>query len=243
MRTGDVVFSSSTWQQPVPPQPTSARREVIAHVVELIDALGSSRLRIAIDGLTAAGKTSFGHEIARAIADLGRQVLRASLDDFKRPWREAHLYDRTSGEGYYRNAFDYDAVHRLLLEPAGPQGSGLVALCSIDPLTQIDHSAKVVPVSSDAVLIVDGVFAFRPELDDLWDLRIWLDVDPELSVRRGTQRDVELEGDADAAELLHRSRYLPSELLYLDEVDPLRAADIVIDNRDFDRPRVLDLSE
>jgi uridine kinase len=239
MRTGDVVFSSSTWQQPMPPGPTPARREVIAQVVESIDALGPSRLRIAIDGFTAAGKTSLGHEIARGIADLGRQVLRASLDDFKRPWREAHLYDRTSGEGYYRNAFDYETVRRLLLEPAGPQGSGLVALCSIDPLTQIDHSAGVVPVSSDGVLIVDGVFAFRPELDDLWDLRIWLDVDPELSVRRGTQRDVELEGDADAAEVLHRSRYLPAEMLYLDEVDPLRAADIVIDNRDFDFPRIL----
>lgn len=238
-----TVFSSSTWQQPMPPQPTPARRAVIALVVESIEALGSGRLRVAIDGLTAAGKTSFGHEVARGIVDLGRQALRASLDDFKRPWREAHLYDRTSGEGYYRNAFDYDAVHRLLLEPAGPQGSGLVALCSIDPITQIDHSAEVVRMSSDGVLIVDGVFAFRPELDDLWDLRIWLDVDPELSVRRGTERDAELEGDADAAEALHRGRYLASEMLYLDEVDPLRAANIVIDNRAFDLPRLLHSSE
>ena len=243
MRAGDLVFSSSTWQQPMPPQPSPARRDVVAYVVESIDALGSTRLRVAIDGLTAAGKTSFGHEIARGIADLGRQALRASLDDFKRAWRDAHLYDRTSGEGYYRNAFDYDAARRLLLEPVGPQGPGIVALCSIDPITQIDHAAVVVPMSSDGVLIVDGVFAFRPELNELWDLRIWLDVDPELSVRRGTQRDTELEGDADAAEALHRSRYLPAEMIYLDEVDPRRAADIVIDNRDFGLPRVLHRSE
>jgi uridine kinase len=239
MRNGDIVFSSSTWQQPLPPEPTPARREVVAQVVHSIVALGPNRLRVAIDGLTAAGKTSFGHEVARCIAELGRQALRASLDDFKRPWREAHLYDRTSGEGYYRNAFDYDAVHRLLLEPAEPGGSGLVALCSIDPLTQVDHSETVVPMLNDGVLIVDGVFAFRPELDDVWDLKIWLDVDQELSVRRGRRRDAELEGDANAAEDLHRSRYLPSEMLYLEEVDPLRTADIVIDNRDFDRPRVL----
>jgi uridine kinase len=237
--TGDIVFSASTWQQPMPPQPASARREVIAQVVESISALGPNRLSVAIDGRTAAGKTSFGHEIARSMAELGRQALRASLDDFKRPWREAHLYDRTSGEGYYRNAYDYDAVHRLLLDPAGPRGSGLVALCSIDPITQVDHSAAVVPMASDGVLIVDGVFAFRPELDDVWDLKIWLDVDPELSVRRGTRRDADLEGDADAAEALHRNRYLPSEILYLAEVDPIRAADIVIDNRDFDLPRVV----
>jgi hypothetical protein len=38
-------------------------------------------------------------------------------------------------------------------------------LCSIDLLTQVDHSAVVTPAASDAVLIVDGVFAFRPEIN------------------------------------------------------------------------------
>lgn len=54
-----------------------------------------------------------------------------------RPWRERHLCDRESGQGYYRNAFDYDAVVRLLLHPA--RGSGACVLRSIDPLAQRDH--------------------------------------------------------------------------------------------------------
>lgn len=70
-------------------------------------------------------------------------MLRASLDDFKKPWGERHLYDRESGMGYYRNAYDYPTLVRLLLEPAGRDGSGACVLCSIDPLTQIDHSDVV----------------------------------------------------------------------------------------------------
>jgi uridine kinase len=198
---------------------------------------GGGRLQVGIDGLTAAGKTSFGHELAEQVSGASRPVLRASLDDFKRPWRDRHLYDRESGEGYYRNAFDYAAVERLLLEPAGPSGSGECALCSIDPLTQVDHSAVITRAAQDAVLIVDGVFAFRPEINDHWDLRIWLHVDQQTSLERGVERD---RGWADTeVEAVHRDRYHVAERVYVDDVDPVRFADVVIDNSAFDRPRIV----
>lgn len=193
---------------------------------------------MAVDGRTAAGKTTFGHELANVLSDMGRVVLRCSLDDFKRPWSERHLYDRVSGEGYYRNAYDLDAVRTLLLEPAAPNGSGLVALCSIDPLTQRDHAHVRVTMPDDGVLIVDSVFAFRPELIEHWDLRIWLDIDTELSIRRGTERDASREG-AEAARALHRDRYAVAEDLYVAEAHAIDIADLVIDNTDFERPILL----
>jgi uridine kinase len=212
---------------------------VLDRVAERILALGDRRVRVAIDGGTAAGKTSLGHELAERVADAGRVALRASLDDFKHPWRNAHLSDRVSGEGYYRNAFDLEAMHRLLLDPAAPDGSGRVALCSIDPLTQLDHSTVVVDMPRDGVLIVDGVFAFRPQLNACWDVRIWLQLDPELSLRRGIARDAAMEGGAEHAEALHRDRYLTAEAIYVEELGPMSLADIVIDNTDFAAPRLL----
>jgi uridine kinase len=232
-----VHRSVSTWRQPLPPAPTPERVAVLEQVAARILESGGGRLRVAIDGLTAAGKTSFGHELAERISSAGRPVLRASLDDFKRPWRDRHLYDRESGEGYYHNAFDYAALTRLLLQPASTGGSGDCALCSIDPLTQVDHSAVITRAAQDAVLIVDGVFAFRPEINGHWDYRIWLHVDPQTSVRRGAERDQDWAGSA--AEAVHRDRYLVAERLYIDEVDPIRFVDVVIDNRVFDRPRIV----
>ncbi len=231
-----VYLPVSTWRQPVPKPASPARAELVEHISARIAGLGPGRLRVAIDGLTAAGKTSFGHELAECVSRFGRPVLRATLDDFKRPWRERHLYDRESGPGYYRNAYDYEAVIRLLLGPCGPDGSGHAALCSIDPLTQRDHSGTTIPVPPDGVLIVDGVFAFRPEIDPYWDLRIWLDVAPETSVARGAERDQNWAGSE--AEALHRDRYLPAERLYIGEVDPVALADIVIDNTSFADPHL-----
>jgi uridine kinase len=234
-----VTYSTSTWQQKLPTDPSPERTHLVEHVALLVAARSSGRLRVAIDGYTASGKTSFGHELAHALARSGRPAYRATLDDFKRPWRDRHLYDRESGEGYYRNAYDLDGIHRLLLDPASASGSGAVALCSIDPITQLDHSESVVHVPSDGVLIVDGVFAFRPELDDAWDVRIWLDVGADLALRRGVDRDAAMYGDAAAAEALHRDRYQAAEAIYVREADPVVRADIVIDNRDFDLPRLL----
>jgi uridine kinase len=239
MTDATVEFSVSTWQQPMPPAPSPTRARVLDGLVEMIDSLGSHRLRVAIDGLTASGKTSLGHEVARGLSRRGRPVFRASLDDFKRPWSEQHLYDRLSGEGYYRNAFDREAACRLLLDPSDPTADGRVALCSIDPITQIDHSAVKSAMPANGVLIVDGVFAYRPEINAYWDLRVWIEIDSELSVRRGIERDVEMEGGADEAEALHRDRYLVGELLYIEEVDPRSFVEVILDNTDFDNPRLV----
>jgi uridine kinase len=236
-RRAPVHHSVSTWRQPLPQTSTPERILLLDGLAARILACGDGRLRVGIDGLTAAGKTSFGHELADRISRAGRPVLRASLDDFKKPWSDRHLYDRESGEGYYRNAFDYAAVTRLLLEPAGAGGSGDCSLCSIDPLTLLDHSTVITPASLDAVLIVDGVFAFRPEINHHWDFRIWLHVDPQLSLRRGVRRDQDWAGPG--AEAVHRDRYQVAERVYMDEVDPLRLVDVVIDNTTFGLPRIV----
>lgn len=206
-------------------------------VARQVASVGPNRLRVVIDGRTASGKTSFGHELARELRRLGRPTLRASLDDFKKPWRDAieKGYDRTSGEGYYRNAPDFGAARSLLLEPAGPDGSGSVVLCARDPLTGIDHRHVVVEAPSAAVLVVDSVFGMRPEYDSFWDFRIWLDVPRDLSLTRGIGRDAGREGMEEAARL-HRERYQASEEIYMREVGPTSTADVVIDNRDFAAP-------
>lgn len=236
----EAFESVSTWKQPPPPHLSVARDELVAALARRVCGLGSNRLRIAVDGYTASGKTSFAHELAAAIRVLGRPTLRASFDDFKKPWRDAKEkgYDRLSADGYYRNAPDFDSAVSLLLEPAGPRGTGTVVLCAHDPLTGIDHRAVTVQAPDDAVLIVDSVFALRAEYDDYWDFRIWLDIEPALSLSRGVARDAGREGKAEA-ERLHRDRYHGSELIYIDEVDPVARAQVVIDNTDFASPAIV----
>ncbi|GAA4507691.1 MULTISPECIES: uridine kinase [Nonomuraea] len=233
-----IDHSVSTWQQPCPGPASPERAALVGEIARRVLALGDGRLLVGIDGLTASGKTSFGHELAASVAAAGRPALRATLDDFKQPWKDRHLYDRESGEGYYRNAYDYESARRLLLDPCRSPRAGACALCSIDPLTQVDHSAVVTPLSPDSVLIVDGVFAFRPEIDAYWDYRVWMHIDEELSVARGAARDQDWAGSG--AEAIHRDRYLVAQRVYQREADPIARADVVIDNTDFAHPLTKD---
>src|SRR5882724_7438754 len=63
-------------------------------------------LRIAIDGRTAAGKTTLSDELAALVSRRGRPVIRTSIDGFHRPKAERYARGRYSAEGYYYDARD-----------------------------------------------------------------------------------------------------------------------------------------
>ena len=105
--------------------PGDTRGEV---VTALADAVTSLRVghptRVAVDGRSAAGKTTLADELADAVRARGRDVIRAFIDDFHRPGHK----DRSRHGGwtlrsYYDEGYDYDAFRDLLLLPLGPGGS------------------------------------------------------------------------------------------------------------------------
>jgi uridine kinase len=232
--------SVSTWKQPKAGIDSASRALLIDDIARKVSNLSKGRLRVAIDGRTASGKTTFGDELAAALRLLGRSTLRTSLDDFKKTWRDAKEkgYDRLSGEGYYRNAYDFESATELLLKPSGPEGSGQVVLCAHDALTGQDHRNVFIFAPDDAILVVDSVFAFRSEYNIFWDYRIWIEVSARVSVARGIIRDTDLEG-LEEATAVHRDRYQVAEEIYVGEVDPLSLADVIIDNTVFSNPVIL----
>ncbi|HEV2890026.1 MAG TPA: hypothetical protein VGX28_06585 [Frankiaceae bacterium] len=71
-------------------------------------------------------------------------------------------------------------------------------------------------------VVVDGVFLLRPELDDLWSARVFVDVDPDEQWRRALARD--------GADVLARydTRYRPAYAAYRAAVRPELRADLVL---------------
>ena len=175
-------------------------------------------------------------ELAHALR--GREVFRAGIDGFHRPRAERYRLGPDSPEGYYRDSFDLDALHRELLEPLGPGGSRLYRTAVFDFRTDSPVEAATRPAGDDAVLVFDGVFLLRPELRGCWDLSIFVRVEPEVSVRRALERDLELFGSAEEVERRYRTRYLPGQQLYLADAHPTDHADFVVDNDCPEQPRL-----
>jgi uridine kinase len=212
---------------------------------ELLDALAarivalSRRVRVAVDGIDASGKTTLADELAAPIEALGRPVIRASIDGFHRPRVERYRRGATSPKGYYRDAFDYPALCESLLLPLGPGGSGGYRRAIFDYHTDLPTAEPEATAPPDAVLVVDGVFLLRPELTGLWDYRIFVAVPFEVALARALRRDLPLFGSAEAVHARYTERYIPAQRLYFEAAHPQDQADAVVYNEDPANPTLV----
>jgi uridine kinase len=213
------------------------RRAVVAAVAEKIPAArGPDCVRVGIDGVDGAGKTMFAEALGSHLRACGRSVVRVGVDDFHHPRGVRYRRGRHSPEGYWLESFDYPRLRADVLTPLGPGGSRHYRAAAHDLRTDavLDPPWQTAPTG--AVLLLDGVFLHRDELHGCWDLSIWLDVPLEIATERTARRD------DTAADTIHPSlrRYVRGQQLYLAACSPRRRADVVIDNSDVERPRIVE---
>ena len=199
------------------------------------------RIRIAIDGVDGAGKTTLADALAPLVAAKGRPVIRASVDDFHNPRSIRYARGRHSPDGFYLDSYDYDSFYRLLLEPLSVEGSGEYAAKRFDLDNDRPFDLHLQQAEPAAALIVDGIFLHRRELRRCWDLSIFLKVDFDISLPRGAARGQG--ADAIDPDSPSHQRYVGGQRRYLAECDPEQQADIVIDYSDLQAPVVLKWAE
>lgn len=189
---------------------------------------------VVVDGGDGAGKTEFAEGLGFALADAGRTVVRASLDDFHHPRAHRHARGRT-GETVWERSVDTVAIRRELIHPwrSGPGAAYRRRWHDLATDQHVDDEPETVP--EDGVLVVDGVFAQRPELAGAWDLAVWLEVPDEVRVARLAERD----GTATGLRHPDQQRYLDAQRLYRERCLPSASADVVVDNTDWTSPRIV----
>lgn len=215
----------------------STRDELLGHLAEAIGSLTIDHpTRVAVDGPPAAGKTTLGDELAVVLRAHGRTAIRGSIESFLLPQPQRYRRGEYSAEGCYHDSFDFDALHRVLLDPLGPGGDRTFRSAVYDRATETAQSQPATTAPADAVLIFDGVFLLRPELIDRWDFGIFVSTTPEVALARARTRDRALFGSASAVDRRHRERYGPSQQFYVDRVHPTELVDVVVHNDDPERP-------
>lgn len=83
-----------------------------------------------------------------------------------------------------------------------------------------------------SVVVVDGLFLQRAELEGAFEFVVWLDVPFEVTARRMSERDV-TSPDPGAPSVV---RYVEAQRTYFRERAPWASADLVIDNTDVAAP-------
>lgn len=209
------------------------RTSALRQLLDGLEAVAPERrILVALDGVDGAGKTHLSRELASLSAErLRRPLVTVSIDGFHRPKSERAAAG-SGPEGFYRGSYRYDAFRAHVVHSLRTRGSITPAIWDVARDEPIDlHEVDVPPTG---IVLVDGIFLHRSELDAVWDATVWVHAPFEVSVPRGNARfagthDPDPEADANR-------RYVGGQRLYIAEVGPRARATWIWDNTELDRP-------
>ncbi|HZU87536.1 MAG TPA: hypothetical protein VFF78_08640 [Anaerolineaceae bacterium] len=216
------------------------RSEMIFLLAEQLAGLRLSHpLRVALDGIDAAGKTSLADELAKVLLQFDRPVIRATMDGFHCPRIVRYRRGAESPEGYFFDSFDYPQLRSALLDPLGPSGDRRYRTAVFDFRQDISLEKPAQIADPQGILLFDGIFLSRPELAGGWDFNIFIEISFETSLARAMRRDLDLFGDPEAVRRRYLLRYFPAQEMYLASCNPRGKANVVVVNNDLAQPELI----
>jgi uridine kinase len=187
---------------------------------------GRSRpLLVAIDGPSGSGKSDLAALLARAL-----DAVVVPSDDFY----ASHVTDADwAARSPAQRAADVIDWRRLRVEALEPLLAGRTATWypfdfETGPRPDGTFPLATSPTTRDpaAVVVLDGAYSSRPELADLIDLSVFVDVPPAERHRRLAERDGSAYTDA------WQARWAVAEDYYFTVLRPRSSFDLVVVNED-----------
>ena len=172
--------------------------------------LKNGRITIAIDGPCTSGKTTLANLLS---AEFNAEVIH--MDDFFLPF-DMRTYERLSQAG--------GNVHyeRFVDEVVNGIKSGKSFVYGVFDC-HTGNMSKPSPISPSENIIIEGSYSLHPEIsDDIYDLKIFLEVDTQTQLERILDRN-----GAEALEIF-KSKWIPFENKYFEEFDIRSKCDIVL---------------
>lgn len=170
-------------------------------------------LIIGIDGCGGAGKSTLANKIKSKFST----VAIVHMDDFYLPSSQIvneHPTNKSIGAD-----FDWK---RLLQEVLDPISNGIEG-CYKRYDWETDSLAETHTVPAIGIVIIEGVYATRQELAEMYDLKIWVNCPRETRIKRGIARDGE------AARDMWENNWMVAEDMYVESHKPHEFADFIID--------------
>ncbi|HEY0697843.1 MAG TPA: uridine kinase [Micromonospora sp.] len=190
---------------------------------ELADRIAGTRpgrrLRVAVDGPTAADPDRLARDLVDPLRVRGRAALPVRTADFLRPASLRYEFGRTNPDSFYAGWLDEAGLRREVLDPAGPHGDGRVLPSLWNAGADRASRADYVPLPPAAVVVVSGPLLLGGGLP--FDLTVHLVLSAGALARR-TADD--------------QRWTLPAYARYAEEVAPDSFADVVIRMDDPRRP-------
>lgn len=178
---------------------------------------------IGIDGLGGAGKSTISEKICSELQSSGIHTVLLHIDDFINVRSVRYNERYPQWQCYYDLQWRYDHF-REVISALRRDGKVTAELYDKedDSYLRTDYCTK-----ERTVVIVEGIFLQRKELEGIFDLMVYIDVPEEERLKRVLLRDTYI-GDDSEIRRKYEDRYFPAEHRYVTEYHPADKADTVI---------------
>jgi uridine kinase len=197
--------------------------------------LVAQRQLVAIDGLDGSGKSELARALAAACEAAGAgPAFLFSVDDFRRPL--GALAGEDEATAYYDRYYDFASLDACLA--AFEAGAAQASVPRWDPARELVDGERELDFGDARLGFVEGVFVLRSEVAARAPLLL-LEVSEAEARRRIHARDAARGRPAEVIEHRIDNRYFPAQRRYRATHDPVGRADVLIDNEDWEFPKVV----
>lgn len=191
----------------------------------------SKPLLVAINGKDASGKTIFAKNLVYYLRKrTTQQIIYIAFDKFLNKSSIRNAKFKSEAIGSFNNAFNYQGFIDTFLAPLTSSSIYKDQIYDLEKDTEVESSYKHADINS--IFIVDGLFLYRKELLNYWDIKVLLEADTDVIIERGAKRDESVFGSYALAKDRYLNRYMPSQEVYYNETSPKKISDIIIKNSD-----------
>lgn len=203
---------------------------IFTHLFESVKRL-KRPLLVGINGAYTSGKTVFSSGLQQFLTEKDIKTQIIHYDDFHHPFPSITWTEGNEVDAFYNHAFNPEKLVAEVLKPLSAQGHFNKDVLCVDLNTSQFTNNIHFDIDENTIVLLEGVLLFRPPLLD------YLDISPDEILRRGLQRDVPRFGEGIMEKFV--TRYIPVQAQYLAEYDPLKFSDMVIDNNDYENPKLV----
>lgn len=182
---------------------------------------------IGISGIDASGKGYIAGQIADQVRSAGYNTALINIDGWLN-LPHVRFHDDDLPGNFYRNAVRFNEMFESLVLPLKRDRSiRLTADFAEETGKEFrKHNYRFEDVD---IILLEGIFLFKRELADLFDLKIWIDCSFETALDRAIERSQEGLSPAETIKA-YEMIYFPAQRMHFEMDDPKAVTDLTFDN-------------
>ena len=202
--------------------------ELVRKILERRATIPATRsMLVGLSGIDGSGK---GHVAAQLQARLALHAVTPAVLNID-GW--LNLPDKrfdpsAPAQHFYNNAIRFDEFFTQLALPLRDRRS-VHLTADFAEETASTYRKHIYDFKDVSVVVIEGIFLFKPQYRGLFDLSVWIDCSFSTALARAIARAQEGMSPANTI-AAYETIYFPAQRIHLNEDKPLENADLILDN-------------